>query len=181
VDIGGGACEAAVISLGGVVTHNSVRVGGEKLDEAVGNYIRKYHNLNVGEQTTEAVKIKLGSAIRLKRPETMEVSGRDTVTGLPRTEIVTSEEVYEAILEPVMQMVESIRTTLSVTPPELISDIVDRGIVLSGGTAQLRNLDLLVTREIGVSAHVAIEPRFCVIKGTGAAIENLEMYWRTIK
>ncbi len=181
VDIGGGSCEAAVIALGGVVTHSSVRVGGDKLNEAIGAYVRKHHNLDIGEQTAETIKIKIGSAIKLKRPETMEVSGRDTVFGLPKTLNVSSEEVWEAINEPMMQMIGSIREALELTPPELVADIVDRGIVLSGGSSQLRNFDQLVTREIGVSAHVAIEPQYCVIRGTGAAIENLELYWRTIK
>ena len=181
VDIGGGACEAAVIALGGVVTHSSVRIGGNKLDEAVSEYVRKHHNVVIGEQTAEKVKIQLGSAIKLKRPETMEVNGRDTIYGLPKLVVVSSEEVYEAINESLLAMVMAIKETLEQTPPELVADIADRGIVLSGGSSQLRNFDQLVTREIGVSAHVAIDPAECVIKGTGAAIENLDVYWRAVR
>ncbi len=181
VDIGGGAAEAAVIALGGVVTHKSVRVGGDKLDRAIVEYLKKKYNLVVGEQTAENIKIELGSAIKLKRPEKMEVHGRDSIYGLPKNIEVTSDEVYEAIRPILDQIIMSIRDTLEITPPELVADIVDRGIVLSGGTAQLRNFNVLVTREIGVSAHVALEPQFCVIRGTGTAIENLEVYRRAIR
>lgn len=181
VDIGGGAAEAAVIALGGVVTHRTVRIGGVKLDGAIADYLRRKHNLIVGEQTSEAIKMKIGSAIKLKRPETMEVSGRDSVSGLPRAVVVDSDQVHEAILPMLMNIILAIRDTLEVTPPELVADIADRGIVLSGGTSMLRNFNVLVTREIGVSAHVASEPQFCVIKGTGIALENIDIYWRAIK
>lgn len=181
VDIGGGAAEAAVISLGGVVTHKTVRMGGAKLDQVIMEYLRKKSNLIIGEQTAELIKIKIGSAIKLKRPETMEVNGRDSVYGLPKAATVDSEEIYEAIRPILDSMITVIRDTLEVTPPELVADIVDRGLVLSGGTSQLRNFNTLVTREIGVSAHVAPEPQFCVIKGTGVALENLDVYWRAIR
>lgn len=181
VDIGGGAAEAAVIALGGVVAHRTVRVGGAKLDMAIADYLRKKFNLIIGEQTAEAVKIKIGSAIKLKRPEVMDVNGRDSVYGLPKEMVVDSDMVYEAIKPMLDSMVMVIRDALEVTPPELVADIVDRGIILSGGTSMLRNFNTLVTREIGVSAHVANEPQFCVIKGVGAALENLEVYWRAIK
>jgi rod shape-determining protein MreB and related proteins len=181
VDVGGGAAEAAVIALGGVVTHKSVKVGGGKLDMAIVDFLKKNFNLVVGEQTAEAIKIKLGSAIKPKKVESMEVNGRDTVYGLPKNMMMDNEMVYEAI-KPMLEMIMmSIRNTLEITPPELVADIVDRGIVLSGGTVQLKNFNTLVTREIGVSAHVALEPQLCVIKGTGMAVENLEVYRRAIK
>lgn len=181
VDIGGGAAEAAVIALGGVVTHKSVRVGGSKLDIAIADYIKKKHNLIVGEQTAESIKTKLGSAIKLKRPETMEINGRDVIYGLPKTLVFDSDQVLEAIAEPLAQILTVVRDTLEITPPELVADIADRGIILSGGTAQLRNFDKLVTREIGVGAQVALDPQHCVIRGTGIAIENIEIYRRAIR
>ena len=181
VDIGGGAAEAAVIALGGVVTHKTVRVGGNKIDKVIMEYLRKKNNLIIGEQTAEAIKIKIGSAIKLKRPESMEINGRDSVYGLPKMVAVDSDQIYEAIRPLLDNIITVIRDTLETTPPELVADIVDRGIVLSGGTSQLRNFNTLVTREIGVSAHVAPEPQFCVIKGTGIALENLEVYWRAIR
>lgn len=181
VDIGGGAAEAAVIALGGVVTFKTVRIGGNKLDRSIAEFLRKKSNLIVGEQTAEAIKIKIGSAIKLKRPETMEINGRDSVYGLPKAVIIDSEAVYEAIRPQLDSMITVIRETLETTPPELVADIVDKGIVLSGGASQLRNFNTLVTREIGVSAHVASEPQFCVIRGTGIALENLDVYWRAIK
>ncbi|MFA6250068.1 MAG: rod shape-determining protein [Candidatus Shapirobacteria bacterium] len=181
IDFGGGAVEAAVIALGGVVTHKSIRIGGNKLDKMIEAYIRKKHNLVIGEQTAENVKITLGSAIKLKRPETLQVSGRDSVYGLPKNIILDSDEVYEAIRPTLDQVIQVIKDTLETTPPELVADIMDRGMVMSGGGSQLRNLNQLVTREIGVSAHVAIEPTFCVIKGTGIALENLEVYRRAIR
>jgi rod shape-determining protein MreB len=181
VDIGGGAAEAAVIALGGVVTHKTVRIGGSKLDKAIMEHLRKKNNLIIGEQTAEMIKIKIGSAIKLKRPETMEINGRDSVYGLPKAVTIDSDVVYEAIRPILDNIIMVIRDTLEITPPELVADIVDRGIVLSGGTSQLRNFNILVTREIGVSAHVANEPQFCVIKGTGIALENLDVYWRAIR
>lgn len=181
VDVGGGAAEAAVIALGGVVTHRTVRVGGNKLDGAIAEFLRKKNNLIIGEQTAETIKIKIGSAVKLKRPETMEINGRDSVYGLPKAVTIDSDQVYEAIRPQLDNIIMVIRDTLEVTPPELVADIVDRGIVLSGGTSQLRNFNTLVTREIGVSAHVASEPQFCVIKGTGVALENLDIYWRAVK
>lgn len=181
VDIGGGAAEAAVIALGGVVTHKTVRVGGGRLDKSIIEYLKKKNNLIIGEYTAEMIKIKIGSAIKLKRPETMEVNGRDSINGLPKTMTIDSDQVYEAIRPMLDSIVMVIRDTLEVTPPELVADIVDRGIVLSGGASQLRNFNVLVTREIGVSAHVATEPQFCVIKGTGIALENLDVYWRAIR
>lgn len=181
VDFGGGATEAAVIALGGVVAHKSVRIGGNKLDEAISQMIRKKYNLVVGEQTAEMIKIKLGSGIKLKRPETLEVSGRDAIDGLPKNVELNSDEVYE-VTRPILDlMLSSIRDALKITPPELVADIVDRGIVMTGGVSELRGLNVLVTREIGVSAHVVLEPQLCVVRGLGMAIENLEIYRRALK
>jgi len=181
VDIGGGAAEAAIIALGGVVVHQTVKVGGNKLDKAIMDYLKKKYNLVIGEQTAEVIKIKLGSAIKPKKVEELEINGRDSIYGLPKNLKINSDEVYEA-LKPILEiMVTVIRDTLEITPPELVSDIMERGIVLSGGTVKLKNFNTLVTREIGVSAHVAIESEFCVIKGTGMAIENLEVYRRAIR
>lgn len=181
VDIGGGSAEAAVIALGGVVTHKSVRIGGNRLNEVIMEFIKKKHNVIIGEQTAENIKIQIGSAIKLKKPETMEISGRDSVYGLPKNLTVDSDEIYEAIRPTLDLILGAVRGVLEMTHPELVSDILDRGIVLSGGTSQLRNFNVLVTREIGVSAHVAIEPQFCVIKGTGIAVENLDIYRRAIR
>ncbi|MCX6726889.1 MAG: rod shape-determining protein [Candidatus Shapirobacteria bacterium] len=181
VDIGGGATEAAVIALGGVVTHKTLRTGGNKLDKAIMEGLKKNHNLMIGEQTAEIIKTKIGSAIRLKRPEAMEVNGRDSVTNLPKNVKIDSDVVYEWIRPVLDGVIEVVRLTLEETQPELVADIVDRGVVLSGGGSMLRNLNILMTREIGVSAHVALEPQFCVIRGIGVAVENLEAYWRAIR
>jgi len=181
VEVGGGATEAAVIALGGVVTHKTVRIGGKRLNEAIVDFLKKKHNLVVGEQSAERLKREIGSAIRLKRPKKMEINGRDSVYGLPKNVEIDSDEVYEAIRPFLDLILDAIRDTLEQTAPELVSDIVDRGIVLSGGGSQLLNFNVLVTREIGVSAHVTLEPEFCVIKGTGLAIENLETYKRAIR
>lgn len=181
LEVGGGAAAAAVIALGGVVSGKSVRVGGEKLDEAIGDYLKKQHNLVVGEQTAENIKIRLGSAIRLKRPTKMEVSGRDSVYGLPKSIELSSDQVHEAIL-PVLDLILAVlRETLEETPPELVADVTDRGIILSGGGSLLKNFNKLVTREMGVSAHVALEPELCVIRGTGTALENLEVYREALR
>lgn len=181
VDIGGGSAEAAVIALGGVVTHRSVRLGGNKLDESIRDFLKKKANLIIGDQTAELIKVKLGAAIKPKKIEEMEVNGRDSVYGLPKNMTVNNEMVYEAMKPILEQILGIIRDTLEVTPPELVSDIMDRGVVLSGGTVQIKGFNTLVTREIGVSAHVAIDPQYCVIKGTGMAIENLEIYRRAIR
>ncbi len=181
LDIGGGAAEAAVISLGGVVAHKSARVGGNKLDEAITDFVRREHSLVIGEQTAEAVKIKIGSATKLARPESMQVKGRDTVSGLPRTITLTSDDVYKALQKPLMQIVSVVKAVLEETPPELSSDIIDKGIVMSGGTSQLTNLDSLVTRETGVPSYVAEEPLLCVVRGTGKAMENIDTYRRALR
>lgn len=181
LDIGGGAAESAVISLGGVVVHKSARVGGTKLDEAIADYVRREHALVIGEQTAEMVKMKIGSATKLPRPESMEVKGRDTVSGLPRTITLTSDDVWQALSKPLAQIVAVVKAVLEETPPELASDIIDKGIVMSGGTSTLRNLDALLTKEVGVPAYTAEEPLLCVVKGTGLAMEHLDTYRRALK
>lgn len=181
VDIGGGATEAAVIALGGVVTHKSVKVGGNKLDKAIMDFLKKKYSLAIGDQTAETIKIQLGNAVKPKKVEAMEINGRDSIYGLPKNVTINSDEIYEALKTTLESIIMVIKNTLEVTPPELVADIVDRGIVLSGGSAQLKGLNTLITREIGVSAHVALEPQFCVIKGTGIAVENLDVYQRAIR
>ena len=176
VDIGGGATEAAVISLGGVVSHHSARVAGNKIDEAIAGWVRKKHSLIIGEQTAEEVKLKIGSAIPLAKEEKIEIKGRDSIMGLPRIVEITSTEVTEAIRPVLNQIIGVVKAVLEETPPEIASDIIDKGIVLSGGTSLLRGFDRLVTQEIGVAAHVADEPMLCVIKGIGIALQNLDTY-----
>lgn len=180
VDIGGGAAEAAVICLGGVVVHRSVRVGGNRIDEAIANYLRKKHNLVIGDQTAENIKIKVGSAIRLPKEEVAEVSGRDQVLGLPRTILLSSTDITEAMRTTLLQIIGAIKGVLEDTPPELASDIIERGITMSGGTSLLRNFDRLIVEETGVPAHLAEDPLLCVVKGTGIALENLDLYKRSI-
>lgn len=180
VDIGGGAAEGAVISLGGVVTSKSARVAGNKIDEAIASYVRKKHNLVIGDQTAEAVKIKIGSAIKLVKEEKMEVKGRDYLAGLPRTIKIFSSEVTEAIQRPLMQIIGMVKSVLEEVPPELSSDIIEKGIVMAGGTSLLRNFDKLMTKETGVPCHVADQPMLCVVKGTGVALENFDLYKRSV-
>lgn len=180
IDIGGGSAEAAVISLGGVVVHKSVRVAGNKIDEAITSFMRKKHNLFIGDTTAEEVKITIGSAIILQKEEAMEVKGRDTVSGLPRAVTVSSTEVTEAIRPVLVQIVGAAKGVLEETPPELSSDIIDKGIVMSGGTSTLRNFDKFMTEMTGVPCHVAEEPLMCVARGTGVALENLDLYKKSI-
>lgn len=182
VDIGGGTTEAAVICLGGVVAHSSVRVGGNKIDEAIQNYIKKIHNLIIGERMAEDVKIKIGSATKLKvsEVEKMEVRGRDMFSGLPRTIEITSDEITEAIFDVTAKIVIAIKGVLEKVPPELASDIIDKGIVMSGGTSLLKNLDRLLTEKLGVPAALAENPLLCVALGTGMALENLDLYKRSV-
>lgn len=180
VDIGGGSTEAAVISLGGVVTHKSARVAGNKIDESIQTYLKKKHNLIIGDTTSEDIKLKIGSATPLAKEEKLEISGRDLVFGLPRTVIVTSGEVTEAITPVLMQIIGAVKGVLEDTPPELAADIIDKGIVMSGGTSSLRNFDKLMTQETGVPSHVADEPLLCVVRGTGLVLENIELWKRSI-
>ncbi len=180
IDIGGGSAEAAVISLGGVVVHKSVRVAGNKIDEAIIAYLRRRHNLLIGDTTSEEVKIRIGSATVLPEEEHMEVKGRDYVTGLPRAIMISSTEITEAIRQVLIQIVGAAKGVLEETPPELASDIIDKGIVMSGGTSTLRNFDRFMTDLTGVPCHVAEEPLFCVVRGTGIAIENLDLYKKSV-
>ena len=172
VDLGGGTSEAAVISLNDVVVSGSVRVGGNLLDQAIQAYIRRKYNLHVGEPTAEEIKINIGSALLLDEILSMEVKGRDQMTGLPRTITVTSSEATEAMSEPLAEIVSMIRGVLQRTPPELASDIVDRGMVMTGGGALLRNMDRMLTQETGVPCFVAEDPIECVAVGAGRALEN---------
>ena len=180
VDIGGGTTESAVISMNGIVASSSVRVGGTEMDEAIVSYIRKKYNLMIGEPTAEEVKFRIGSALPLEEEMTMEVQGRDHVTGLPKTVEIKSGEVTEAIAEPLAAIVGVVKAVLEKTPPELASDIIDRGMVLVGGGALLRNVDRLLTQETGVPCYVADNPMSCVAIGAGKALENYHILKRTL-
>lgn len=176
LDMGGGTAEAAIISLNGVVVHKSVRVAGNKIDESISKYIRRKHNLWVGDATAEKIKIKIGSALKLEKEEKLEVTGRDSVTGLPRQIEITSTEVTGIITEPLEKIIGMVKSVLEEVPPELSSDIIDKGIVMTGGTAQLRNLDRYIVQKTGVPAFVGEEPLLCVIKGTGIILENISEF-----
>jgi len=209
VDIGGGSTEAAVISLGGVVVHKSARVAGNKIDEAIANFVKKQYNLIIGERMAETIKITIGDAVgeksslvsrsprvssgeagspsdtsedkKLKADSSsMEVRGRDAVSGLPCIITLHKAELTDAIMPVLQHIVGAIKRALEETPPELAADIIDKGIVMAGGTSLLRNLDKLVTQMTGVPAHVADEPLLCVVRGTGVAIENIELYKRSV-
>lgn len=207
VDIGGGSTEAAVISLGGVVVHRSARVAGNKIDEAIQTYVKRKFNLLIGERTAEEIKVTIGSAVpvtskadlvtsernqakpsdnlpsgsgRVLTQTTMEVRGRDAASGLPRMISLTTDEVVEAITPVLSQIITAVKGVLEETPPELASDIIDRGIVLSGGTSLLRNLDKMMTQIIGVPVHVADDALLCVVKGCGVAMENIDMYKKSV-
>jgi rod shape-determining protein MreB and related proteins len=180
LDIGGGAAEAAVISLGGVVVHKSVRVAGNKIDEAIISYLKKKENIIIGDQTAEEVKMRIGSAVKLKKDEEIEVSGRDLIFGLPRSIKISSHQVTEAIRPTLLQIVGAVKGVLEDTPPELASDIIDKGIIMSGGTSTLSNFDKLLTEETGVPAHVAEDSLLCVVRGTAVVMENLELWKRSV-
>jgi rod shape-determining protein MreB and related proteins len=182
VNIGGGSTESAVISLGGVVVHSSVRVAGNKIDEAIATYTKKKFNLLVGETTAETIKIEIGNAVVSERsePKKMEVRGRDSITGLPRSITLDEAQVNEAIKPTLFEVVKGVKDVLEQCPPELASDIIDKGVVMSGGTSLLTNLDKLMTEMTGVPCHVAEDALLCVVKGTGVAMENIELYKRTI-
>lgn len=174
VDVGGGTTEIAVISLGGIVFSHSIRIGGDKLDEAIAANIKKRYSLLIGERTAEQIKIRLGSAYPDTNSITMEVKGRDVVAGVPRTIEINSEEVREAMAEPIAAIAEAVRLSLERTPPELASDIVDRGIILSGGGALLRNLDVLLQKETGVPVSLASDPLSGTVLGAGKVLEELD-------
>lgn len=182
VDIGGGTSEAAVICLGGVVVHSSIRVGGNKIDEAIQAGVRKKYGLIIGENQAEDVKIKIGSAMLVKGSEIkmIQVRGRDAITGLPKAVELNSLEVTEMIEEVIQKIISAVKGVLEQTPPELASDIIDKGIVLSGGTSLLLNLDRLMTETTGVPCHVAENPMMSVVLGTGLALENLDLYKRSV-
>lgn len=172
VDIGGGTTEVAVISLGGIVVSKSVRVAGDELNEAIMTHMKRTYNLAIGERTAEDIKIKLGSAFKTTDEHTMEVRGLNLNEGLPRTVVITSSEIRDAIAEDVAQIVNAVKTTLEKTPPELASDIIDRGIVLAGGGALLRGLDQLITSQTQIAVHIAEDPLSCVALGTGRVLEE---------
>ena len=173
VDMGGGTTEVAIISLAGIVHSRSVRVGGDEMDEAIVQYMKRVYNLMIGERTAEEIKITIGSAHPLGEEMSMEVKGRDLVAGLPKTITITSEEIREALQEPVSAIIEAIRITLERCPPELSSDLVDRGIVLAGGTALLRGIDKLIAEQTGLPVHVAEDPLTAVAEGTGVVLNEL--------
>lgn len=176
VDIGGGTTEVAVISLGGIVFAKSIRIAGDRMDEAITQYLKRKYNMLIGERTAEQVKIKIGTAYPDAELRTIEVKGRDLVAGIPRTFEINSEEVREAIMEPVNAIVEAVKVTLERTPPELAADIVEKGIILSGGGALLRNLDVLLREETGLPVTVAEDPLASVVLGSGAALDKLDKY-----
>jgi len=180
VDIGGGRTEAAVISMYGIVVSESVRVAGDRMDDAIAAYIKRRHNLIIGDRTAEEVKIAIGSALPLEEELTMEVRGRDQISGLPKTVVVSSQEATQAVQDCLASIVQTVRFVLERTPPELASDVIDRGIVLTGGGSLLRHMDLLLTQETGVPCQVAENPMDCVAVGAGAALEHLEVIKRSL-
>ena len=175
VDIGGGTTEVAIISLAGIVYSQSVRVGGDKMDDAIINYMKRKYNLLVGEQTAEKVKCTIGTAYPDERLETMEVKGRDLLAGIPKTVVVNSAEIREALSEPINAIVEAVMLALERTPPELSADIVDKGIVLTGGGALLRNIDVLLREETGLPVTVSDDPVSCVVLGSGKALDHADL------
>jgi rod shape-determining protein MreB len=180
LNIGGGTTELAVISLGGIVSSQSVRIGGNKLDQAIVDYIKKKHGLAIGERTAELIKINIGCAIKTPTEEKINIKGRDLTTGYPKTIEVTSNEITEALSEQLREIIQIIKTVLEVTPPELCSDIMDKGIVISGGGALLKHIDTLITKITGVPARIADDPLFCVARGTGIVLDNLNSYKKNV-
>ena len=180
IDIGGGTSETAVISLGGIVTCHSVRVAGDKMDFAISDYIKKKYNLAIGEQTAEEIKIKIGTALPEKEEKKLAIRGRDLILGLPRTIKVSSNEVCEAISDPLADIIQVIKLVLRDTPPELSADIIDKGMVLAGGGSLLRNIPELIAQATGVPCVLAEEPLHCVARGAGVILENLDIYKKSI-
>jgi rod shape-determining protein MreB len=180
LNIGGGTTELAVISLGGIVSWSSVRIGGNKFDQAIVEFIKKKHGLAIGERTAELIKINIGSAVKQANEDKINIKGRDLATGLPKTVELTTNEITEALNENLREIIQIIKNVLEVTPPELCSDIMDRGIVISGGGALLRNIAELITKVTGVPARIADDPLFCVARGTGIVLDNLEVYKKNV-
>ena len=180
VDIGGGTTDVAVISLGGIVTCNSVKCAGNRIDQAIADYIKKTYNLAIGDKTAEEMKINIGSAVTMEEELSMTIKGRDFLTGLPRSVEIKTNEVVKAIAKELREMIKAIKDVLQETPPELASDIIDNGIIMTGGSSQLRNLPELVYRRTGVKAKLAEDSLYCVAKGTGIALEHLNTYKKSI-
>jgi rod shape-determining protein MreB and related proteins len=180
VDIGGGTTDVAVISLGGIVASTSVKVAGNKIDQSISDYIKRTFNLSIGDKTAEDIKIKIGSAIPLEEELTMIVKGRDFITGLPRTAELSTNEIVKSISKELREIVKAVKDVFQETPPELSADIIDRGIIMTGGSSQLRNLTELIYRRTGVKAELAKDPLYCVAKGTGIALDHLETYKKSI-
>lgn len=180
VDIGGGTSEVAIISLGGIVAWSSVRTGGDKIDRAITDFIKKKHNLAIGERTAEEIKIQIGSALNNPERGSMEVKGRDLIEGLPKTVEITNKEVVEAISDELKEIIRTIKNVLQKTPPELSADVMNKGMVLSGGGALLDKIDELITKATGVPCYIDDDPLLSVARGTGVALENLEVYKRSI-
>lgn len=180
IDIGGGTSEVAVISLGGIVSSSSLRVAGDEMDSAISDYIKRKFNLAIGEQTAEEIKIRIGTALTEKEEKFLEVRGRDLASGLPRTIKISSNNVSEAIALPLKEIVAVVKQVLRETPPELSADIMDKGIVMTGGGSQLRNIDVLISQSVAVPCFVAEDAILCVAKGTGVVLENLEVYKKSI-
>jgi len=175
VDIGGGTSEVAVISLGGIVVSKSIRVAGEKLDDSIIAYIKKEYNLMIGERTAEEIKVSIGGAVPREKEESVEIRGRDLVTGLPRNMNITSTDLLNAMSEPIGSIIDAIKYTLEKTPPELASDIMNRGIYLTGGGALIYGIDKLITKETGMPVKIAENPLDCVVRGAGKVVENIDM------
>lgn len=180
VDIGGGTTEVAIISLGGIVTSKSIRVGGDELDEAITTYIKREYSLMIGDRTAENIKITIGSADKDTPITTMDIRGRDLISGLPKTLEISSAEIYDALKEPVFNILEAIKSTLEKTPPELAADVMELGIMLTGGGALLEGLDRLVKNETGMPVHIAENPLDCVAIGTGQALDSIEVLKKTV-
>ncbi len=180
VDIGGGTTDVAVISLGGIVASTSVKVAGNKIDYAIADYVKKIYNLGIGDKTAEDIKINIGSAVPVEEELAMIIKGRDFLTGLPRSIEIKTNEVVKAISKELREMIKAIKDVLQETPPELASDIIDNGIIMTGGTSQMRNMPELVFRRTGVKAKMAEDAYYCVVKGTGIALEHLDVYKRSI-
>lgn len=180
VDVGGGTTEVAIISLGGIVTSKSIRVGGDELDVSIVNYIKKEYSLMIGERTAEEIKINIGTANSESEISNMDIRGRDLITGLPKTLEISSQEIYSAMKEPIYNIVDAIKLTLEKTPPELASDVMEQGIMLTGGGAMLDSLDTLIMEETGIPVHIAENPLDCVAKGTGQALDSIDILKKSL-